>query len=182
MQNVVQVVKHLDGHVEAVRRRKEWQFNGILSLCPARLFYSLEVDVIPSDLLQLASFQGKIRRYPGISLVELDLGDEELGVVLDARPVPVLQVAPELAHLRQHGAVAHRMLATQVMALAQHFMEEVAELPRGDSVVQQRLSHGHGPEGVRPLAMEGADDRRPGMFHLQRILHRAQGFTDADRL
>lgn len=98
--------------------------------------------------------------------MKLDLGHEELGVMFNTRAVAVLQVTPQLAHLREHGAVPHRVLAAQVMALAQHFVQQMAELPGRDAVVQQRLADAYRPERVRSLPMERANDCGPGMFHL----------------
>lgn len=128
--------------------------------------YSLVINVIASDLLQLSPLQRHVRWYSGIPLVELDFGHQELCVLLDTRSVAVLQVTPQLAHLREHRPVSHRVLATQVVTLAQDLVQQMAELPGGDAVLQQRLAHRHRPERVRSLAMERADDRCPGMFHL----------------
>lgn len=114
--------------------------------------------------------------------MELDLGDQEFCVLFNTRTIAILQVAPELAHLRKHRSVSHRVLAAQVVPLTEHLMEEMAELPGRDAILQEGLSDRDCPEGMRSLAMKGADDGCPGMFNFQRGLLRTQRFTDADRL
>lgn len=61
-------------------------------------------------------------------------------------------------------------------------MQQVTEFPRSNSIVQQRLTDRHGPEGVRSLSMERADDRSPSMFHFQGSFYWTQGFANADCL
>lgn len=114
--------------------------------------------------------------------MELDLGDKKFCVLFNTRTIAILQVAPELAHLRKHSPVSHRVLAAQVVALTEHLVEEMAELPGRDAILQEGLSDRDCPEGMRSLTMEGADDRCSCMFHFQRGLLRTQRFTDADRL
>lgn len=43
-------------------------------------------------------------------------------------------------------------------------MEDVTQFPRHDSVVHGGKAQGDGPEGLRPLLLEGADDRGTDML------------------
>lgn len=180
LKDIIQVVEHFHGHVKAVRKGDYLLL--FIHLKEEICVHSLVINVIPSDGLQLPPLQRHVGWYSGIPLMELDLGDQEFSVLFNARTIAILQVTPELPHLRKHRSVSHRVLAAQVVALAEHFMEEMAELPGRDAILQEGLPDRDCPEGMRTLAMEGADDRCSGMFHFQRDLLRTQRFTYADRL
>lgn len=144
--------------------------------------YSLEVNIATADLLQLAGFQRQATRYARVPVVKLQLRHQQLRVVLDTDPVAVVQVTPQLTGLGQHTSVSHRVLTAQRMALAQNLVQQVAELPRHDPVVLDRLPDGNGPEGMAALAVERPDDGRPDVLDLDGHLLDAQRFGDAHGL
>lgn len=111
--------------------------------------------------------------------MELQLGDEQFRVVLDADAVAIVQVAPQLTGFDQHAAVAHRVLAAQRVALAQDLVQQVAKLPRHDPVLLDGLPDGDRPERVATLAVERSDDGRSDVFDLDGHLMVADGLRDA---
>lgn len=78
--------------------------------------------------------------------------------------------------------MSHRLLAAQLMALAQHLVQQMAELPCGNAILLQRLAQRDRPERVGAMRVERADDGGACVFRFQRRLDAVQRFADADGL
>lgn len=70
--------------------------------------------------------------------------------------------------------MTHRVLWHKVVAFAQKLVQDMAELPGGDSVLLQRLPDGDGPESVAAIGMIRSDDGGADVLRLHRRLERVE--------
>lgn len=97
--HVIQIVKHLDGHLETKKkqiRRRSWQINALSQIISIwqqiTQEHSLKIDIASTNRLQLATFQYQIARYTRTAIMEFQFVNQQFGVLADAQAVAIVQM------------------------------------------------------------------------------------------